>query len=84
MKYMVARFFQDYEDLAYRVYTTDTLQLIASNTGLTVATTSQGKVLGKSFEKRYADLLDRAPQETRTGEEIVLEVVTRCGLKVKP
>lgn len=70
MKYMVARFLQDYEDLAYRVYTTDALRMIA-----------QGS---HSYpQKRYADLIDHAPKDTRSGEEIAADVISRCGLKVK-
>ena len=80
---MVARFYQDFEEMAYRVYTTDTLQLIAKNTGMTVGTTSNGRVNGQSLQKRYAELLDHKPPEVRTGEEIAADVIARCGLRVK-
>jgi len=67
---MVARLLQDYEDLSYRVYTTDTLRMIAQGT--------------RSFpQKRYAELIDHAPKDTRSGEEIAADVIARCGLKVK-
>ncbi|NCC04655.1 MAG: hypothetical protein EOM37_11585 [Proteobacteria bacterium] len=70
MKYMVARFFQDYEDLSYRIYTTDMLRITA---------------MGQRIQsvQRYAELIDHAPKDTRSGEEIVADVVQRCGLKVK-
>ena len=70
MKYMVARFIQEAEELAYRVYTTDTLRMI-----------SQG---AHSYpQKRYAELINHAPKDTRSGEEIAADVIARCGLKVK-
>lgn len=67
MKYMVARFLQEADDFRYRVYTTDTLQAIAKN--------------GGSYpSKRYAEIISRKPAETRSGDEIVADVVSRCGL----
>ena len=70
MKYMVARFFQDYEDLSCRIYTTDMLRVVA---------------MGQRVQsvQRYAELIDHAPKDTRSGEEIAADVITRCGLKVK-
>ena len=70
MKYMVARFFQDYEDLSYRIYTTDMLRITA---------------MGQRIQsvQRYAELIDHAPKDTRSGDEIAADVITRCGLKVK-
>ena len=70
MKYMVARFFQDYEDLSYRIYTTDMLRTMA---------------MGMKYQsvQRYADLIDHAPKDQRSGDEIAADVIQRCGLKVK-
>lgn len=70
MKYMVARFLQDYEDLSYRIYTTDMLRTMA---------------MGMKYQsvQRYAELIDHAPKDTRSGEEIAADVIQRCGLKVK-
>ena len=70
MKYMVARFFQDYEDLSYRIYTTDMLRVVA---------------MGQRVQsvQRFAELIDHAPQDTRSGDEIAADVIQRCGLKVK-
>ena len=70
MEYMVARFIQEREDLSYRIYTTDMLRVIA---------------MGQRIQsvQRYAELIDHAPKETRSGEEIAADVITRCGLKVK-
>lgn len=69
---MVARLVTDLEELKYRVYTTDTLQLIAK--------AQQG---GQYLSKRYAELIDDKPQDTRTGDEIAADVIQRCGLVVK-
>ena len=70
MEYIVARFIQEREDLSYRIYTTDMLRTMA---------------MGMKYQsvQRYADLIDHAPQETRSGEEIAADVIARCGLKVK-
>jgi hypothetical protein len=68
---MVARFFQDYEDLSYRIYTTDMLRTMA---------------MGMKYQsvQRYAELIDHAPKDQRSGDEIAADVISRCGLKVKP
>lgn len=67
---MIARFIQEREDLIYRAYTTDALRTIAQN--------------GGSYpSKRFAELLDYEPKDQRSGDEIVADVVARCGLVVK-
>ena len=70
MKYMVARFLQETEDLSYRIYTTDMLRVVA---------------MGQRIQsvQRYAELIDHAPKDTRSGDEIAADVIQRCGLKVK-
>ena len=70
MRYMVARFLQETEDLSYRIYTTDMLRVVA---------------MGQRIQsvQRYAELIDHAPKDTRSGEEIAADVIQRCGLKVK-
>ncbi|NCC84024.1 MAG: hypothetical protein EOM03_07845 [Clostridia bacterium] len=70
MKYMVARFLQEADQLAYQVYTTDMLRVIAMGAKIQSA-------------KRYAELINHAPKDTRSGEEIAADVIARCGLKVK-
>jgi hypothetical protein len=71
VRYMVARFLQEKEDLSYRIYTTDMLRTTA---------------MGQRYQsvQRYAELIDHAPKDTRSGEEIAADVISRCGLKVKP
>ena len=70
MKYMVARFLQETEDLSYRIYTTDMLRVVS---------------MGQRIQsvQRYAELIDHAPKDTRSGDEIAADVIQRCGLKVK-
>ena len=70
MEYMVARFLQEREDLSYRIYTTDMLRTMA---------------MGMKYQsvQRYAELIDHKPRDTRSGEEIAADVISRCGLKVK-
>ena len=67
---MVARFFEDIKDTSYRIYTTDMLRTMA---------------MGMKYQsvQRYAELIDHAPKDERSGDEIVADVVHRCGLKVK-
>lgn len=69
---MVARLLQDVEELKYRVYTTDTLRLIAK--------AQQG---GQYISKRYAEMIKEKPKEARSGDEMVADVIARCGLVVK-
>ena len=70
MKYMVARFLQETEDLSCRIYTTDMLRVVA---------------MGQRIQsvQRFAELIDHAPKDTRSGDEIAADVIQRCGLKVK-
>lgn len=70
MKYMVARFLQESDEIAYRVYTTDTLRVIAMGAKI-------------QSSKRYAELISHKPIETRSGDEIAADVIERCGLVVK-
>lgn len=38
---------------------------------------------GEYVKTRYADIIDRKPQDTRTGTEIAADVIKRAGLVVK-
>lgn len=57
------------EDEIYRIYVTDCLQMIGENTG-------------KFIQKRYYDILNPPPVETRTAEEITKEIAENCGIEV--
>lgn len=66
---------QQAKDTAYRVYVTDSLKLIAENT----ANFSKGQYM----KARYYDIITPKKQDTRTGDEIVEDIIKRAGLVVK-
>lgn len=66
---------QQANDTAYRVYITDCLKLIAENT----ANISRGQYM----KLRYYDIIYPAKVDTRTGDEIVEDIIKRAGLVVK-
>lgn len=66
---------QQAKDTAYRVYVTDCLKLIAENT----ANISRGQYM----KSRYYDIICPANVDTRTGDEIVDDIIKRAGLVVK-
>ena len=66
---------QQAKDTAYRVYVTDCLKLIAENT----ANISRGQYM----KSRYYDINNQAKVDTRTGDEIVEDIIKRAGLVVK-
>ena len=66
---------QQAKDTAYRVYVTDCLKLIAENT----ANISRGQYM----KSRYYDIIHPAKFDTRTGDEIVEDIIKRAGLVVK-
>lgn len=74
MRYMVARFDYEQEKTLYEIYVSDALKLIAENTAK--------RVNGSFPSVRYIDLIDRAPKDERTGDEIASDVIQRCGLVV--
>ncbi len=60
---------------AYWVYVTDALRIISENT----AKYTDGNYL----KARYADMIHPKPQDNRTGDEIVEDIIKRAGLVVK-
>lgn len=58
----------------FRVYVTDSLKAIADNTARLAG--------GSVIEKRYLDIIDPKPPDTRTAAEILAEVVQKTGIKV--
>ena len=66
MRYVEARISQEMRSKAYRIYVTDGLKLISENTAKYAG--------GSAFKQRYFDLFNKQPEETRTGEEIILEI----------
>lgn len=66
MRYVEARLNESNREEAYRIYVTKSLQLIPQS---------------KYLKNDYVDLLDTKPQETRSGDEIVIDIMSRAGLK---
>lgn len=66
---------QQAKDTAYRVYVTDILKLIAENTA--------NFAKGQYMKMRYYDIITPKKQDTRTGDEIVEDIIKRAGLVVK-
>ena len=59
----------------YRVYMTDALKITVENTA---------KFAGGSYIKaRYIDIIEPQKVVTRTGDEIVEDIIQRAGLVVK-
>ena len=71
MRYVLARAKQENETKMYRVYVTDSLQIISENTGMAIPK-------GRYMAQRYADIAytDRTEQEEdpRTCKEIVTDM----------
>ena len=61
--FCIASFKREQEELAYKIYVTDTLKLIAENT----AKIGQGSYI----KARYYDIINPKPVDNRTEEEIV-------------
>lgn len=68
--YCISRYKHKQEEKQYRVYITDALMTIANNI-VNVAG-------GQKIVTRYYDL--GKPQDTRTGNEIAIDVIKRAGL----
>lgn len=62
MRYCLARYEENQQSKAYRVYVTDALQIVAENTERSAG--------GKHLERRYIDVITPKKEDTRTGEEI--------------
>ena len=66
VRYAVARFKERQKDMAYRIYVSDALKMVASNTA---------KLSGGEYLKtRYCDAINPKPEETRTSDEIIAHI----------
>ena len=74
MRYAMARFNQHQRDLAYRIYVTDCLRMVAENT----AKLSQGTYTAT----RFYDIISQKPVVNRPGEEIAADIIKRAGIEV--
>lgn len=77
MRYVVARFSKEQCEMAYRIYATDALKLIAENTA---------HFAGGNFpQSRYADVISRkrTKYDNMSAEEIAAEIIKGADLVVK-
>ena len=47
-----------------------------------ISENTANQVGGKFIQKRYYDILNPPPAETRTAEEITIEIAENCGIEV--
>ena len=74
MSYASAKFEEWDKELAYQIYMTDALRMIAENTA---------KLSGGSYmTKRYAEVLVKEKPDNRTGDEIAADIIKKAGLVV--
>ena len=66
---------KQHQEMQYRVYVTDCLKMIAENTA--------NFAKGQYMKARYYDIITPKKQDTRTGDEIVEDIIKRAGLVVK-
>lgn len=71
LSYCVARYKQDAEEKAYRIYSADLLKAICE------------RCAGVTIDKRYIEIIDVSKKDNRSCEEITSDIVNRCGLQVK-
>ena len=74
MRYAIARYQSQQRDLAYRIYVTDCLRMVAENT----AKLSKGTYTVAKF----ADIINPKPVDNRAGEEIAADIIKRAGIEV--
>ena len=65
---MRAKVAEDDERTAYRAYVTESLRLQGEN---------------KYIQRSWLDIIDPKPVDTRSGDEIALDVIERTGLHYK-
>ena len=68
MRYVEARIEENYRDEAYRIYVTRSLQLAPR---------------GESLVASYNDIINPKKQDTRTGDEIARDIISRAGLRLE-
>lgn len=57
------------ENKAFQYYIAEGVRLLTKNTG-------------QYLNKSYYDIVNQKEQDNRTGEEIAMDVIKKCGLKV--
>lgn len=66
MRYVEARITEYVREETYRIYVTRSLQLAPQN---------------KNIMPTYSELLKSSEKDVRTGDEVVLDIMARAGLK---
>ena len=72
---MLAEFERERREAEFRYYITDCLKVISENTARSVRE-------GMCMSTRYYDLVNKPEEDTRTGDEIVLDIIKKAGLEV--
>lgn len=75
MRYAVSRYKKEQEDATYRVYVTDTLRLLSENTAKASG--------GARVTKRWWEVIHRPAPDSRTGAQIVRDIIAGAGLEVR-
>lgn len=71
------------ERKAYQCYIADAISSVAYNTTLHVIPGVNEPVkIGTYLKKNWFDIVNNTPEDTKTGGEIVAEVIKNAGLKV--
>ena len=71
MRYAIARYNQHRRDLAYRIYVTDCLRIMAENTAKTVSALTEGRAEVYTVKKRFADMFEEKKKDDRTPDDII-------------
>lgn len=74
MRYAASRIGSHCKEKAFREYVAEGVRMISQNTAKFAG--------GHYLSVRYGDIIHPKPQDTRTGEEIVADIIRRAGLKV--
>lgn len=71
MAFIIALFNKECEELAYKSYVADALQILSENTG-------------RKINDRYIEVLEKLhkPKDNRSGIEIAEDVIKKAGLVV--
>ena len=72
MRYVQSRIKKESMDKAYRIYVTDCLKFVSENTAKQAG--------GTSYNKRYFDLIDVKPEETRSSDEVIESIQSKLKL----
>lgn len=74
MRYAQARYQSAQREMAYRIYISDCIRMITESVA--------GFGSGPYMCKRFYDMINSKKTDARSGEEIVVDVLTRMGVSV--